>query len=132
MRKELTSGETRILIVKDFSRFSRRNSLGLLELETLRDVEVCIISIDDSIAYPIRNDWILIQFKFLMNEIPGTDALQSLHSEDHTVNYYSGSKDISRITVKSVNYTDKVFTVNAINSGEIMQICSSLEMALLF
>ena len=71
MRKELTSGETRILIVKDFSRFSRRNSLGLLELETLRNVEVCIISIDDSIDYPIRDDWILIQFKFFMNEIPG-------------------------------------------------------------
>ena len=32
MRKELISGEVRILIVKDFSRFSRRNSLGLLEL----------------------------------------------------------------------------------------------------
>ena len=37
MRKLLMSGEVRILVVKDFSRFSRRNSLGLLELETLRD-----------------------------------------------------------------------------------------------
>lgn len=54
MRKSLMSGEVRILIVKDFSRFSRRNSLGLLELETLRDAGVRIIFIGDNIDYPTR------------------------------------------------------------------------------
>lgn len=78
MRKELMSGEVRILIVKDFSRFSRRNSLGLLELETLRDAGVRIISIGDSIDYPTRDDWMLIQFKFLMNEMPVTDTSKKI------------------------------------------------------
>lgn len=78
MRKELMDGETRILIVKDFSRFSRRNSLGLLELETLRDAGVRIISIGDSIDYPTRDDWMLIQFKFLMNEMPVTDTSKKI------------------------------------------------------
>jgi len=78
MRKELISGEVRILIVKDFSRFSRRNSLGLLELETLRDAGVRIISIGDNIDYPTRDDWMLIQFKFLMNEMPVTDTSKKI------------------------------------------------------
>lgn len=78
MRKELISGETRILIVKDFSRFSRRNSLGLLELETLRDAGIRIISIGDNIDYPTRDDWMLIQFKFLMNEMPVTDTSKKI------------------------------------------------------
>ena len=78
MRRELISGEVRILIVKDFSRFSRRNSLGLLELETLRDAGVRIISIGDSIDYPTRDDWMLIQFKFLMNEMPVTDTSKKI------------------------------------------------------
>ena len=37
MRRKLMSGEHNILIIKDFSRFSRRNSKGLVELEDLRD-----------------------------------------------------------------------------------------------
>ena len=37
MRKGLVSHRYDILIVKDFSRFSRRNSRGLVELEDLRD-----------------------------------------------------------------------------------------------
>ncbi len=78
MRKELISGEVRILIVKDFSRFSRRNSLGLLELETLRDAGIRIISIGDNIDYPTRDDWMLIQFKFLMNEMPVTDTSKKI------------------------------------------------------
>ena len=78
MRKTLLSGDVRILIVKDFSRFSRRNSLGLLELETLRDAGVRIISIGDSIDYPTRDDWMLIQFKFLMNEMPVTDTSKKI------------------------------------------------------
>ena len=78
MRKELMSGEVRILVVKDFSRFSRRNSLGLLELETLRDAGVRIISIGDNIDFPTRDDWMLIQFKFLMNEMPVTDTSKKI------------------------------------------------------
>lgn len=78
MRKELINGEVRILVVKDFSRFSRRNSLGLLELETLRDAGVRIISIGDNIDYPTRDDWMLIQFKFLMNEMPVTDTSKKI------------------------------------------------------
>ena len=78
MRTELMSGAGRILIVKDFSRFSRRNSLGLLELETLRDAGVRIISIGDNIDYPTKDDWMLIQFKFLMNEFPVTDTSKKI------------------------------------------------------
>lgn len=78
MRTELMSGAVRILIVKDFSRFSRRNSLGLLELETLRDAGVRIISIGDNIDYPTKDDWMLIQFKFLMNEFPVTDTSKKI------------------------------------------------------
>ena len=78
MRLKLFSGESQILIIKDFSRFSRRNSLGLLELETLRDAGVRIISINDGIDYPTKDDWMLIQFKFLMNEMPVTDTSKKI------------------------------------------------------
>lgn len=78
MRKRLMNQEGRILIVKDFSRFSRRNSLGLLELELLRDAGIRIISIGDQIDYPDRSDWMLIQFKFLMNEMPVTDTSKKI------------------------------------------------------
>lgn len=78
MRPKLFSGESQILIIKDFSRFSRRNSLGLLELEALRDVGVRIISINDGIDYPTKDDWMLIQFKFLMNEMPVTDTSKKI------------------------------------------------------
>ena len=44
MRKELMRHKYDILIVKDFSRFSRRNSRGLVELEDLRDAGIRIIS----------------------------------------------------------------------------------------
>lgn len=78
MRSKLLSGEYNILVVKDFSRFSRRNSLGLLELETLRDAGVRIISIGDNIDYPTKDEWMLIQFKFLMNEFPVTDTSKKI------------------------------------------------------
>lgn len=74
MRPLLISGYYNILIIKDFSRFSRRNSKGLVELEDLRDVGVRIISIGDGIDYPTNNEWNGIQFRFLMNEMPVTDA----------------------------------------------------------
>ena len=78
MRSRMMSGECTILVVKDFSRFSRRNSLGLLELETLRDAGIRIISIGDGIDYPTKDDWMLIQFKFLMNEMPVTDTSRKI------------------------------------------------------
>ena len=78
MRRGLMAGESRILIIKDLSRFSRRNSLGLVELETLRDIGVRIISISDGIDFPTRDDWMLIQFKFLMNEMPVTDTSKKI------------------------------------------------------
>ena len=67
MRKKLVTHQYDILIVKDFSRFSRRNSRGLVELEDLRDAGVRIISIGDSIDYPTYDDWTAIQFRFLTN-----------------------------------------------------------------
>jgi len=40
MRKKLISHQYDILIIKDFSRFSRRNGRGLVELEDLRDAGI--------------------------------------------------------------------------------------------
>ena len=74
MRKGLMSHRYDILIVKDFSRFSRRNSRGLVELEDLRDAGVRIISIGDNIDFPNDDDWLKIQFQFLINEMPVTDT----------------------------------------------------------
>ena len=74
MRKMLVNSKLKILIVKDFSRFARRNSLGLYELEQLRDAGVRIISIMDGIDYPTHDDWLMIQFRFLTNELPVTDT----------------------------------------------------------
>ena len=74
MRSGLVSHKYDILIVKDFSRFSRRNSRGLVELEDLRDAGVRIISIGDGIDFPNDDDWLKIQFQFLINEMPVTDT----------------------------------------------------------
>ncbi len=74
MRKGLMAHQYDILIVKDFSRFSRRNSRGLVELEDLRDAGVRIISIGDGIDFPNDDDWLKIQFQFLINEMPVTDT----------------------------------------------------------
>lgn len=74
MRKGLLSHKYDILVVKDFSRFSRRNSRGLVELEDLRDAGVRIISIGDGIDFPNDDDWLKIQFQFLINEMPVTDT----------------------------------------------------------
>lgn len=74
MRKGLMNHQYDILIVKDFSRFSRRNSRGLVELEDLRDAGVRIISIGDGIDFPNDDDWLKIQFQFLINEMPVTDT----------------------------------------------------------
>ena len=80
MRRELMSRKYDILVVKDFSRFSRRNSRGLVELEDLRDAGVRIISIGDGIDFPNDDDWLKIQFQFLINEMPVTDTSKKVKS----------------------------------------------------
>ena len=80
MRKGLMAHKYDILIVKDFSRFSRRNSRGLVELEDLRDAGVRIISIGDGIDFPNDDDWLKIQFQFLINEMPVTDTSKKVRN----------------------------------------------------
>ncbi|MCC8091501.1 MAG: recombinase family protein [Oscillospiraceae bacterium] len=80
MRRGLMSHKYDILIIKDFSRFSRRNSRGLVELEDLRDAGVRIISIGDGIDFPNDDDWLKIQFQFLVNEMPVTDASKKVRN----------------------------------------------------
>ena len=80
MRRGLMSHKYDILIVKDFSRFSRRNSRGLVELEDLRDAGVRIISIGDGIDFPNDDDWLKIQFQFLINEMPVTDTSKKVRN----------------------------------------------------
>jgi len=80
LRPKLLDTTYDILIVKDFSRFSRRNSKGLVELEDLRDAGLRIISIGDSIDYPTYDDWTAIQFRFLINEMPVTDTSKKVKS----------------------------------------------------
>lgn len=80
LRKKMLRLEYDILIIKDFSRFSRRNSKGLVELEDLRDAGMRIISIGDNIDYPTYDDWTAIQFRFLINEMPVTDTSKKVKS----------------------------------------------------
>ena len=80
MRRGLLSHRYDILVVKDFSRFSRRNSRGLVELEDLRDAGVRIISIGDGIDFPNDDDWLKIQFQFLINEMPVTDTSKKVRN----------------------------------------------------
>ncbi len=74
MRKALLGGKSKILVVKDFSRFSRRTSLGLWELEQMRDAGVRIISVMDACDYPTHDDWLNISIRFMTNELPVTDT----------------------------------------------------------
>ncbi len=80
MRRGLIGRKYDILIIKDFSRFSRRNSRGLVELEDLRDAGVRIISIGDGIDFPNDDDWLKIQFQFLVNEMPVTDTSRKVRN----------------------------------------------------
>ncbi len=80
MRRGLMSGKFDILIIKDFSRFSRRNSRGLVELEDLRDKGVRVISIGDFIDFSNDEDWLKIQFQFLVNEMPVTDTSKKVRN----------------------------------------------------
>ena len=80
MRHGLMDHRYDVLIVKDFSRFSRRNSRGLVELEDLRDAGVRIISIGDGIDFPNDDDWLKIHFQFLINEMPVTDTSKKVRN----------------------------------------------------
>ena len=80
MRRKMMTHQIDILVVKDFSRFSRRNSRGLVELEDLRDAGVRIISVGDGIDFPNDDDWLKIQFQFLINEMPVTDTSKKVRS----------------------------------------------------
>ena len=80
MRRELVAHRYDILLIKDFSRFSQRNSRGLVELEDLRDAGVRIISIGDGIDFPNDDDWLKIQFQFLINEMPVTDTSEKVRN----------------------------------------------------
>ena len=80
MREGLMRHKYDILIIKDLSRFSRRNSRGLVELEDLRDAGVRIVAIGDSIDYPTHDDWTNIRLRFLLNEMPVTDSSQKVKS----------------------------------------------------
>lgn len=80
LRRQLMRHRYDVLVVKDFSRFSRRNSRGLVELEDLRDAGIRIISIGDGIDFPNDDDWLKIQFQFLINEMPVTDTSKKVKS----------------------------------------------------
>ena len=81
MRKGLFSHKFDILVIKDFSRFSRRNGQGLVELENLRDAGVRIISVSDGIDYPNHeNEWVQIGLRFFINEMPVTDASKKVRA----------------------------------------------------
>lgn len=80
LRKGLLNHTYDILVVKDFSRFSRRNSKGLGELEDLRDAGIRIISIGDGIDFPNDDQWLNIQLRFLMNEMPVTDTSKKVRA----------------------------------------------------
>ena len=82
MRPHLMNADYNILIIKDFSRFSRRNGEGLVELEKIRDAGVRIIAITDGVDFHLGrdNDWYSIQIRFFINEMPITDASRKVKS----------------------------------------------------
>jgi len=74
MKERLVSGQSRILMVKDFSRFARRTGKGLVELEEIKDAGNRIISVSDGIDFPKDDKWFVISFYFVINEQPVTEA----------------------------------------------------------
>ncbi|HIS51497.1 MAG TPA: recombinase family protein [Candidatus Onthomonas avicola] len=70
MRRGLLDHRFDILLIKDFSRFSRRNIRSLMELDELRDAGVRIISVDEGVDFSTADDWCGIQFRFLLEEMP--------------------------------------------------------------
>ena len=80
MRKQLSNGKFDILIINDFSRFSRRNGAGLVELEELRDMGIRIVAISNGVDYPTNDDWLKIQIHFFVNEMPVTESSKKVRN----------------------------------------------------
>jgi len=80
LRPKLLDGSYDILIVKDLSRFSRRNGRGLAEFEDLIDAGMRIIAIGDDIDYPARDDRTKIQLYFFINEMPVTETSKKVRN----------------------------------------------------
>ena len=76
-RKRLMSHKHDIAIVKDVSHFSWRNSLGLVELEGLRDLRSQIISIRDNINFPI-DDWLKSSSSLMRCRSPTPAKIRSM------------------------------------------------------
>lgn len=76
LRPLLMGGKYDVLIVKDLSRFSRRNGKGLVEFEEMAERNVRIIAIGDSIDYDWEHteDWMKIKLYFFVNEMPVIDS----------------------------------------------------------
>ena len=70
MRRGLMAHKYDILLVKDFSRFSRRNSRGLVELEDLRDAGVRIISNNELTGEAYQREMGLVLQRFLLGALP--------------------------------------------------------------
>ena len=51
-----------------------------MELEDLRDAGVRIVSIGDGVDFPNDDDWLKIQFQFLVNEMPVTDTSRKVRN----------------------------------------------------
>lgn len=69
-------------ISKAWSGMTTRQYKNLKGLKkgNLRDAGLRIISIGDSIDYPTYDGWTAIQFRFLVNEMPVTDAFKKVRS----------------------------------------------------
>ena len=80
MRPMLLDKTYDILIVKDLSRLSRRTGEGLVEVETLRDAGLRLISVQEWVDYSLTHldDWDKIRFTFIMNENPVTDTSKKI------------------------------------------------------
>ena len=118
LRPQLLDMTYDILILKDFSRFSRRNSKGLVELEDLRDAGLRIISIGDSIDYPTYDDWTAIQFRFLINEMPVTDTSKKVIQRRQNEGKWICSVPYGYIMT---NHKTMAFEVDAVNGGKTSQ-----------
>ena len=74
MKRAMLDSQYDVLLVKDFSRFSRRMSKGFGELEDLMDLGIRIISIGDNFDSLNSQEWLNVQFRFMLNEMPVTET----------------------------------------------------------
>lgn len=76
LRPKLYNNYYDILIVKDLSRFSRRNGEGLYEFEKIAKSGTRIIAIGDDVDYSIdhTDDWMKVKVYFFVNEMDVLNA----------------------------------------------------------